>query len=263
MIIEDCFKEFHSYILQDPLNKKKENLNITKEIHAKAQLVDISNLSFSNVKDKLTIKNICLPFEITFLKLSESVCNIDDIQGHFQICVFIREYSNALYSGTLALLENSFMFNIPFCLFYAEDGWNINLQNNQQYSKQQNLFHKKLIMEALYRLEKISNKKHDLYVTKDCKTMTFRNRALKQKFKVNKPVYIYTEKSKDIKYISEYKNRKLEKQISWNVRGHWRKIDSKKRGKNPQGEYIVEGFTWVKPHVCGNSDVKKVYIVND
>ena len=255
MIIEDCFKEFHSYILQDPINKKKENLEMTKKVHMEAQLVDISNLDKVNIENKSSIKNICLPFEVTFLKLSQ----INDTRN---LCVFIREYSNACYTGTLIFIEKGFILNFPFNIFYNEDGWNVKVLNENEYECggfDVNRF-KVFIIEALYRLEKISNKKHDLYVTKDCKTMTFRNRALKQKFKVNKPVYIYTEKSKDIKYISEYKNRKLEKQISWNVRGHWRKIDSKKRGKNPQGEYIVEGFTWVKPHVCGNSDIKKVYI---
>lgn len=48
----------------------------------------------------------------------------------------------------------------------------------------------------------------------------------------------------------------------WEVGGHWRRIKS--IGKNREGNYDVDGFTWVVPHVKGPEDkivVKKTRLI--
>jgi hypothetical protein len=49
----------------------------------------------------------------------------------------------------------------------------------------------------------------------------------------------------------------------WEVRGHWRKVDG--IGKDPEGMYIVEGWTWVNDFVKGPEElpiVKKLRLVS-
>lgn len=37
----------------------------------------------------------------------------------------------------------------------------------------------------------------------------------------------------------------------WWVRGHWRRLEADKTGKDRSGEYIVKGFTWITEHLNG------------
>jgi len=74
-----------------------------------------------------------------------------------------------------------------------------------------------------------------------------------------------------IVYVAPRSQRQLAqahspKEIDWShrfeVRGHWRKIDM--IGKDREGVYCVEGFTWVKEHVRGPEHlplIKKTRIV--
>lgn len=40
---------------------------------------------------------------------------------------------------------------------------------------------------------------------------------------------------------------------AWEVRGHWRSV--KGLGRNRCGDYCIEGYTWVSPHVKGKGDL--------
>jgi len=42
--------------------------------------------------------------------------------------------------------------------------------------------------------------------------------------------------------------------FSFKVRGHWRKLNNGKLGKNRMGEYGVTGFTWVSEHTRGDKN---------
>ena len=49
----------------------------------------------------------------------------------------------------------------------------------------------------------------------------------------------------------------------WEVRGHWRKLNEGKLGKNRNGDYAVKGYTWVVAHEKGPEDkplVKKTRV---
>jgi hypothetical protein len=63
-------------------------------------------------------------------------------------------------------------------------------------------------------------------------------------------------------------NPTISKKIDWthafDVRGHWRQISG--RGKDRNGEYVVDGFTWVKNYVKGEEKmpfVKKIRLVEN
>lgn len=66
-------------------------------------------------------------------------------------------------------------------------------------------------------------------------------------FKTNKVIYCCKNKDqpphKEILKMIDWKH-------SWKVRGHWRKV--KGFGKDPAGNLIRNGFTWVVPHVKGD-----------
>ena len=72
-----------------------------------------------------------------------------------------------------------------------------------------------------------------------------------------------------VTYIVPKKNtvsfeRKMGRSFDWShsfeVRGHWRKI--KGIGKDREGQYCINGFTWVSPSVKGKGDlVKKIRVI--
>jgi len=66
------------------------------------------------------------------------------------------------------------------------------------------------------------------------------------------------------KKIYEERPTSLGTNIDWShkfeVRGHWRKINT--IGKNRNGEYCIQGFTWIKEHIRGEGElIKKTRVV--
>ena len=54
-------------------------------------------------------------------------------------------------------------------------------------------------------------------------------------------------------------NDKIDWSYRWEVRGHWRKLISPESlGKDPNGEYKIKGYTWVKPYDKGPEDKVKL-----
>lgn len=75
-------------------------------------------------------------------------------------------------------------------------------------------------------------------------------------------VHVMPKKSKEI--AQTLIHRSIDWSHRWLVRGHWRKIDT--LGKDREGKYCVNGFTWIKEFEKGPENlplVKKVRIVND
>lgn len=58
----------------------------------------------------------------------------------------------------------------------------------------------------------------------------------------------------DKNYQSSYLNsfQKINWSTAWEVRGHWRRTEG--LGKNREGTYCVDGFTWVIPHLKGDKN---------
>lgn len=290
MLIETAFKEFTAEALSKVKGKKEHDLCI--DVYAKTQLVDISAIfHVTEVASSCGILNggsylgrggvlsvelpddldILLPFECSFIKLFDegNMC-FDD-----SAFIFIREYAPLIYTGKLiAYLANSvlhILFDIRIDTLTGRKTLNIQVDtitsafDSSAAAKMLSRFVLNQIISSLGILAGLSNKTHDIHRVDSARPEYLRKKLTKSAIKVERPVYIYMNKKV---YASNcmklYSGRKVERLSSWIVRGHWRRLDNpKKRGKNALGQYVVEGFTWVVPHVCGDPDglTNKTHIV--
>lgn len=271
MIIEEAFEEFIKYL---KVNGRTSDVDLMcKDFINQTQLVDISNTFDLTLDTKdFDIKNVCNPFKYTFIK-SSLTHKTHLMNNDTEAFLFLMDSGSPCkyHSGLLFFNNNTIVSDFNFDIIQEKnsvsiisakpinDVFNMNLESRL----------KSAIKGILNTLEKISYSTHDLYKTSSRK-MVFKNRAKKEKIKVEKPIYIYLNKKDSeikVKSMSDYKCRNIERLFSWNVRGHWRRLDDpRKRGKNSEGKYIVEGYTWVKPHICGNKDLppkQQTYIVID
>lgn len=293
MIIEDVFKLFCKANLAEAKNKSDYDLCI--DVYAQTQLVDISaffkdasdfivsELIYSASEIECTATSlsvfgdlfgleICLPFDCNFMTIFQA----DNPKTYVQSCyLFIREYAPMIYTGSMLFefIDKDVLLKPIFQIFMEADSvkYNITLNGvgtNYRTEHELTLLGKHLIgwlYRSIQGVNNISVKTHDRYVVAPKHFEYYRKKSEKKTIKVQRPIYIYANKNTTpVLTKKELQGRKIERQNSWQVRGHWRRLDDpKKRGKNAQGEYIVEGFTWVKPHVCGNINMvpdKRTYI---
>lgn len=71
----------------------------------------------------------------------------------------------------------------------------------------------------------------------------------KDPINTNKIVYL----SPSNKAMSLGKNENVDWQHSWEVSGHWRKV--RNFGKDPSGNLIKNGFTWIRSHIKGDGEL--------
>ena len=269
--IDEVFKLFRNSVIADARkNIKKGNLNKNEikniiATHDATQLIDIRSLYFQEAVNSLDthftlisnidelpednnliscekIDMICLPFNNNFIQFNS-----------INYC-FIREYGDNVYTGTLLYSNNrGEIIGTPFCIKPEYGEYVIKFKNDTLNKDMKECT--SIITYMLHMLSKLSLKLHFIYTT-DLEKSSRVNTPNDKKGK--KPIYIYVSKNqtKVIKYYEKtYKNLKQLK--TWLVRGHWRKLqDPTKIGKNPQGNYVVEGFTWVKPSQKGNKNLQ-------
>lgn len=80
-----------------------------------------------------------------------------------------------------------------------------------------------------------------------------KNKTTGHKTEVNKIIYVVPKKEKQ-----NYRgpnNQKIDWSHKWEVRGHWRKTTT--IGKDREGNYVINGFTWVKQHEKGKGELVK------
>ena len=282
MLIEDVFKLFSKANLAETTNKSDYDLCV--DVYAQTQLVDISaffkddsdfivpELIYNEAKIECTATSlsvygdllgleISLPFDCNFIKIFQA----GDIKTYVQSCyMFIREYDPMIYTGSMLFefIEKNVLWKPMFQIVVKDNRVEFQIHLNgigAKYAPESelNLIGKHLIgwlYKSIQGLNSISVKTHDRYVVAPLHSEYYRKKLEKRTIKVQRPIYIYVDKNMTPALTKkESQERKIERQNSWQVRGHWRRLDdSKKRGKNAQGEYVVEGFTWVKSHVCGN-----------
>lgn len=286
MLIEEAFKIFTENTLKEPINKGKKNHDLCIEVYSKAQLIDLSAVYLCNediadspismdiyeAPDKFTsitkLSSICeyvnLPFEVCFFKLYDTTSGFEDPSY-----LFIREFAPQKYTG--ALLVEAPNKDILKSIFYiSEDKLNFILTKGIFSEKHTEYVLKTLgskITRALMVINRLSPKNHNIYKVAPEKTEYLRKKVTKEVIKVQRPVYIYLnkdDKENKVNPTKNYKPERIERNFGWLVRGHWRRLDNPhKRGKDSQGNYVVEGFTWVKPHICGNPEFvdNRTYVV--
>lgn len=109
-------------------------------------------------------------------------------------------------------------------------------------------------------LEKIKKEANSTVDLKRIKTLKI-GRKNKKKIYQLKPV-IYCSPKKETKKFNKIYGRELDWSHSWEVRGHWRKVQG--LGKDRKGEYCIKGYTWINPFIKGKGDlVKKIRILNE
>jgi len=78
--------------------------------------------------------------------------------------------------------------------------------------------------------------------------------------RINKIVYVSPKSQRHV--AQAHASKEIDWSHRFEVRGHWRKVDT--IGKDREGLYCVEGFTWVKEHVRGPEHlpvIKKTRVV--
>lgn len=285
MLVEKAFKLFTENTLKEPINKNKKNYDYCIDTYAKAQLIDITSVYYSagacdnstakvyeNMNEYIVradlpdvCKELTLPFEVCFFKLYDNNRLGNDKSAYF----FIKDYAPMTYTGALMIeLSDGSIFKIIFIVS----------ENKVEYVLKKDILLRVNIEDVLKSfagkiirtltvINKLSPKVHNIYKVAPEHTEYLRKKLTRETIKVRRPIYIYInqkEKENTINPTKQYNAERVTRELSWIVRGHWRRLDSpSKRGKNANGEYVVEGYTWVVPHVCGNKDIlpeRRLYI---
>ena len=269
-MIRKTFEQFCKQTLAEPMNKSRANQDLCNEVYAKTQLIDLSPINSPdlpperffdtpkfnfNLAGELTSKlqfpvdEINLPFDSCFVKLGETAEGTE--------FVFIREFKPQVYTGCYYVVLKKIKGALK-STFSIQDGViSSSIQKHFLYSEYDGTTTPYSALRCVKLLNSLSPKNHDIYIQPSTRPTYYRMKSSKEVLKVTKPIYIYCDKKYNPAVRREYQGVKLERTNSWFVRGHWRRLDNlHKRGKDSQGNYVVEGFTWVKPHICGNKDLQ-------
>lgn len=115
------------------------------------------------------------------------------------------------------------------------------------------------IFAAKTAIEKINNRNiHYITNTEKVKVKGRLNGKF-TKYKYNPEHVIYISSEKEIKKNESIVKRIIKKpDFAYEVMGHWRRLNNPNTlGKNRQGEYCVEGRTWVRDFIKGSGELKK------
>ena len=286
--VTELFKQFCK---ERHAEDKGKNYDKLQEIYANTELFDLSFLPVGYFgtddlfrEDKCEVytvgstadithemlKSLSLPFESQFISLG--------INGHDKICVFIREYSFSVLTGTIysCSTKENFSINAPFTLRTNTGNLKLDMKGYKEYIEylgQKRLPNNysidsdiyALLRMLLFALSSISNlPKYSVACDRTTKCEYYR-RHRASTIKVNKPIYYILDKQEE-QVKREYHRIKPIGSItfdhSFKVRGHWRRIDTHTLGKNRNNEYVCRGVTWVKEHVRGEGELmKKVRVV--
>ena len=245
--------------------------NVVKDITFKKQLTEKlkgqrrkytnnyrdKDISMSMFIATLNIESIELPFEEAFYKVTGST--EDDLDNMF---IYIKEVSPEFYQA-ISLVHNA---DCPILLTIQMHGTEFIIQckcpsllpitiDNEVSETTTHLLYTAAnsLLNCLSKLNRL-NHKSNVY--------RYKGETPKRKYKMNgkkvhlkKTVYVYLDSEKETPL--EYTNSKLKREISWIVRGHWRRINPDSLGKNAKDERVVQGFTWIRPHMCGDGNNKQ------
>lgn len=279
-LTSELFKEFTESVLLEHKNNKKM-YDECIDIYSKTQFFDLSNVNLEAIIEKLndneqkcelldksktqiTYNNLTmnLPFESLFIK-----------NNFFNI--FIREFNQTTITGCyIRSIKDNYIYKQPFTITYLFNQMIINFDTNNLLSNIHQIFKEKT--HGVY-IDFLICMKHDIYAIikvfekLNKKTILIdepmQNKATyyrykdksKGSLKVNtRPIYIVLDadkKAKKIKYDNISRQGILRRDFSFPVIGHWRKLtDNRHLGKDRQGNYNIQGYTWVNAFIKGNKE---------
>jgi hypothetical protein len=262
---------------------------------------DNTGTIFHTIRDsKLTVhsswlKDISLPFESQFalsIKPSDEdekknnffqlSWDEEDKEKHDSVeCIFLREYSPSVITGTIWFYFKYNSINAPFTIWVKEGklvmdlkGW-LDFEDFQSESmdegynapkeEEKRIFYSKPLHPLVKVIKCLTNLPKHSVATDTPKHAEYYTRKHGSTIKAIKPIYYVLDK-KEEKEKRNYNRIKPLGSIafdhSFKVIGHWRKISPHTYGKNRNGEYVVTGMTWVKEHTRGEGDlIKKIRVV--
>ena len=213
----------------------------------------------------IRIKNTwILPFNFNNLPFSNQFIKIND-----DFAFFLKEHNPEVITASIFLNYGKIVGALPITLYIPESTIIIEeklVNETEKYLGKEFLENIiQMITNILDALKILS--KYAILVDKNEKMKpeyyTFKDKSKKTIKVTNRPIYYvldkkdYEKKNYEIKAIG-----KLEYSHAFKVRGHWRRIDEKSIGKDRNGDYKVEGFTWVTDYIKGDGElVNRVRIV--
>ena len=265
------------------LSKDYKNLDVQ-------HIIDTELFDFSNVKNDKQLKvgdpdSIKITKNIATFVISSEIpdlpfenCLIKALEIEDKSCIFIHlmEYSPIQLVGSI-MMKTALLgtMTITFVIHKDTKIMTVNLANAvvmpngriiKDNNPESNMLTKHLyctgIMEVarvLFVFEKMS--KHSVLVDTIPKTEYINYKVGKERKKkviYNRPIYYildketYNKGTYNINPIS-----KLEYSFAFKVRGHWRRIAQDSLGKDRNGIYNTQGYTWVMDYIKGEGELVK------
>ena len=261
--IQDSFKQFCK---ERHAEDKGRNYDMLQEIYANTEFFDTTLLEVPKIEYYLnkynsktylaefSLENFALPFQNSFIMIEEHTF------------IFLREYAPDTLTGTMWV--NEFMdkgnsLNIPFTIKIKEgmgiimSDFYVPLLKNKIESIIQHVF--AMVIGVFYVLNNLSKKTIVVDKPSNPNHCEYYRRKRKPTLKIpKKPIYyILGDKSEDTsaKYQRIKATGTLEYSYCFRVRGHWRRINEKRYGKDRNGNYNVQGFTWVTEYTKGEGEL--------
>lgn len=281
-LTSELFKEFTESVLLEHKNNKKMHDECI-DIYSKTQFFDLSNADLNKVNEEaknhepkldllqnddlqLIYDNLSLnlPFESVFIKTQ--FANL-----------FMREFNQVTLTGCyIREIKDGYIYKQPFTITYLFNQMIVNfntynlicslnkIYSNEQEQKKTYEYFLKFMVWDIYTISKIFEKLNkktiliDEPIQNKPKYYRYKDKA-KGTLKVNtRPIYIVLDEEKINKkcdYNKIHKQGILKRDFSFPVIGHWRRLsDNRHFGKDRQGNYNVQGYTWVKSFIKGNKD---------
>ena len=267
MYVTELFKQFQDNRFKQA---KKHEIDYMKEVYANTELFDLSKLvrdeNFYNITSCegnwiFPYSFNSLPFINQFIKISNEFSIMlrefkpTILTGclflNYEICQIFITFTYYTNSNTLTIPDN--LITLIKDTFGDKDGQSL-LDNCTQ-----------VLAHVFETLDSLSN--YAIMVDKNEKAKpeyyAFKDKSKRTIKVTNRPIYyILTKKDVEKKNYHIKPLGKLEYSHAFKVRGHWRKIDEKSIGKDRNGDYKIEGFTWVTEYVKGEGElVNRVRIV--
>lgn len=148
-------------------------------------------------------------------------------------------------------------FNYPILRVYRDESNVVRVQSIKNNGEKMSLgkaMHFKNCLVAIFssvsKIIEFLNKNPEYGVTKE--NFILKKGVGKAAYRVcvNKIIHIRPKKFKE---KTEYMGQEIDWSHRWRVRGHWRKVSTV--GKNREGEYGIQGFTWVVEHIKGPEEL--------
>lgn len=275
--IKEVFKRFQ----KDRHNEDKgKNFNLLQDVFSSAELFDVTKFPLPVIKydiedfgmmisyNSKVLKNLSLPFACQFIHVDDKQYSINNKLYNSSTYMFLREFSPIHITGTIYTINEEGRRNLPFSINLFTGDISIMSSDYKKvtpafaiipyYSKNELI---NIILNTVTCVCTLSDKKVLCETPIQAHTEYYRRKGATAIQVLNRKIYYILSKD-DVKYeniIREHSTGHIEYTHAFKVRGHWRTLDSKSKGKDRAGNRVIDGYTWVTEYVKGEGElVKKI-----